>query len=77
VVKDICDFLVLPYPQQLNFNHLKNDDRINQDLSELNHVVKKWCPTSSKLGYKNQVNSVPDIWDKSHVSFSHRVPRIR
>jgi len=76
VVNDICDFLVLPYPQQLNFNNLKNDDRINQDLSELNHVVKKWCPTSAKFGYNNQVNSIPDILDKSPIPFTRRVPRI-
>ena len=77
VIKDLCDYLILPYPENINkFQTVFNKNNNHFNLDEIKESVEKYCPTRLNYGYGNLDASIPGVWDIESIIFCRSVIKI-
>jgi len=61
VMKDMCDYLSLPFPEQIDYCINRNNISKYHNIDEIKEAVEKFCPSRYKLGYidAGSENTVP------------------
>jgi len=74
-IKDLCNYLLVPYPEVFHLNLPQNF--ISQNSEDISICIQKNCPTRLNYHYDNKNGIIPGIWDNDPVVFCRTVLKLK